>query len=1006
MYNWRKLILLIPAVALMISGALAQQTTGTLRGVLQDNSGAVIPGATVTLTAKGVNKTAGTQADGSYVFTGLTPGQYTVQVTFPGFAPYSKQVNVTAGAAVQFPIELTVSAERQQVTVAAEGGPSVSTEPDNNATALVLRGEDLESLPDDPDDLQDALQALAGPAAGPNGGQLYIDGFSGGNLPPKEAIREIRINQNPFSAEYDRLGYGRIEILTKPGSDQFRGSLFLQDSNGYFNSRNPFVSNKPDFSSKRFGGYLSGPLGKRASFFLDVNKRDVDDNAIVNAVVLDPTSLLTEPFTQAVVTPNTSWRISPRIDYQLSTNNTLTGRYEYESGSRQGSGIGGFTLPELGVNSDSVDHTLQLTETAIMGQAVNETRLEYTHSFSNQLGNNTIPQINVAGSFVGGGSQTGHSYNSSDHLELQNYTTIQHSKHTIRFGVRARRDALTENSPQNYGGAFTFAGVGAAPVLDANNQPVIDQATGLPMTEAINSLEQYRRTLLFQGLGYSPDQIRALGGGASQFSIAGGNPLAALAQEDIGLFFQDDWRMRPNFTLSLGARYETQTNIHDWRDLSPRLGFAWAPGSSKNGRQKTVIRGGFGMFYDRVDETVALQAMRFNGINQQQFLVQNPDFFPNVPAVATLVAEAQPINIYKVSSDLRAPYTMETAIGVERQLPWNTTFSATYTNTHGLHLLRTVNINSPLPGTYDPSDPTSGVRPYGNALGNLLLYESDGIMNQNLFMFNFNSRINNRISLFGNYSLNYANSDVDGGGSPANPYDFQEDYSRSTLDRRHRVQLVGSVMGPMALQFSPFVILQSGAPYNLTVGRDLNGDTLFNDRPTFATDLSRPSVKITQFGAFDTDPIPGQILVPRNYLTSAGSVTINLRVSRTFGFGEPRGGRAGRGAGGGGGFGGGGGGRRGGGGGGGMRMGGGGGGRGGFFGGGGGANSHRYNFTISVSANNILNHVNPSGYQGSLTSPLFGEPTSVSTGFGGGRGGPGGSSANNRRLEFQLRFNF
>src|SRR5581483_11497782 len=144
------------------------------------------------------------------------------------------------------------------------------------------------------------------------------------------------------------------------------------------------------------------------------------------------------------------------------------------------------------------------------------------------------------------------------------------------------------------------------------------------------------------------------------------------------------------------------------------------------------------------------------------------------------------------------------------------------------------------------------------------------------------------ISLFGNYSLNYAKSDVDAMGSPSNPYNFRQDYGRSMLDRRHRFQLVGSAAVPLGIRISPFLILQSGAPYNLTIGRDLNGDTLFTERPAFATDLTRPSVVMTPFGAFDTNPAPGAALVPRNYLTGSGLVSVNLRVARTFGFGPPR----------------------------------------------------------------------------------------------------------------------
>ena len=120
---------------------------------------------------------------------------------------------------------------------------------------------------------------MAGPGAGPNGGQIYIDGFSGGQLPPKESIREIRINQNPFSAEYDRLGFGRIEILTKPGTDKLRGSFMFTDGDGIFNSRNPFSNNKPDFSTRMCSANLGGSLAKKASFFMDFNRRDIQNNA-------------------------------------------------------------------------------------------------------------------------------------------------------------------------------------------------------------------------------------------------------------------------------------------------------------------------------------------------------------------------------------------------------------------------------------------------------------------------------------------------------------------------------------------------------------------------------------------------------------------------------------------------------------------------------------------------------------------------------------------------------
>src|SRR5579885_1060242 len=946
----------------------AQQATGTLRGQLKDESGAVIPGATVVAAGAGVRKTAGTQADGSYVLAGLPPGQYTVSVNYTGFSPYqNRAVVINAGKTTQLAIALTLATGKQEVTVVSEPPPTVSVEPENNAGALVLRKEDLESLPDDPDDLANDLQALAGPSAGPSGGQIYIDGFTGnGRLPPKESIREVRINQNPFSAEYDKLGFGRIEILTKPGSDKFRGMAFFNFSDAAFNSRNPFAPDKPSFQSRYYGGNVSGPLSKRASFFLDMDERDLDANAVINATILD-SNLNPVPFSQALVTPNRRTEISPRLDYQLSTNNTLVARYRYSHVGEEDQGIGQFSLAS---RAYSVHDTQQLTETAVLSpKAINETRFQYQHLEVSDIGDNTIPSINVLDSFTGGGAQIGHSVNTQNYFEIQNYTSLTLHTHTVRFGVRSRTENQSDISPQNFGGTFTFAG-----------------GTG------ITSIDRYRLTLLGQQQGLSMDQIRALGGGPTQFTLNAGNPLAALSQTDIGAFVQDDWRMRPGLTLSLGLRYETQTNIHDWRDIAPRVGFAWAPGAGRGGRQqKTVIRGGWGIFYDRFAENLVLQTMRFNGVAEQQYVITDPNFYPSIPPISSLTAGLVPQSIWRVDGHLRAPYTMQSAIGIERQLPFNTTIATTFTYSRAMHLLRARDINAPLPGTFNPAIPGSGVRPYGD-IGNLFQYESTGILNQNQWITNVNSRLNRNISLFAFYVLGYAHSNTDGASTyPADPYNMADEYGRSALDVRHRFVLGGSIAGPWALRLSPFLIAHSGAPFNIITGADPFGDATFAARPAFATDLSRPSVVITPLGAFDLKPTGGEQIIPRNYGQGPAYFSLNLRLSKTFGFGakDERGAPAP-----GGGFGGGRGGGRGPGGGG-MRMG--GGMRGGF---GDSLTNHRYNLTFSVSARNLLNNVNFGMPSGNLTSPFFGRSNSIAGGFGPA------AIANNRRLELQLRFNF
>jgi hypothetical protein len=1034
MNNLRPICWLFPAFLLLTLTAFAQAPVGTLRGVVTDNSGAVVPAATVNLTGSGFTRSARTQTDGSYVFSGLPSGQFTVRLTYPGFAPIEKAVTVSAPGTLQLPIQLQLSTEKQEVTVAAESGPAITVEPDNNATALVLKGDDLEALPDDPDDLSDALQALAGPGAGPNGGSLYIDGFTGGELPPKDSIREIRINQNPFSAEFDRLGFGRIEILTKPGTDKFRGNLRFEDSDSAFNSRNPFASNKPDYSNRQFGGNVSGPINKRASFFMEFFHRGVQDNAVTNAVYLNPTSFQISPITTAIVAPLANTAFQPRFDYQLSANNTLTVRFEERFNSRDNSGLGRYNLPppysELAYNTSGNSQNVTMSETAVLSsRMINETRFQYTRNWTH-TGGNEVPAIDVANAFVAGGNGLGNNFDRTHHFELQNYTSITSGTHTIRFGGRFRRNSDQYNNPQGFNGQFIFSG-GMAPLLDTSGNAVPGQ------TVFLTSLQQYQRNLQLRAAGSSDVQIQAVGGGPSQFTIQAGQPYVSLARWDAGPFIQDDWRMRPNLTLSLGLRYETQNLFSDHQDVAPRFGFAWAPGHARNGRQKTVIRGGFGIFYDRINFQPFERAILNNGVSQLQYTVYNPTFeYPYIPPLSTLNAGQN--QTYLIDPNLRADYSLQTAIGVERQLPRNTTLAVNYTFNRSNHLAQTVPINTPLPGTYNPLLPKAsdnGVYPLpeGYAAGDVLEYESGGLMRQHMLMVNFNARFNRRVTLFGNYTLAFAH---DLPANPTDPYNFSLDYGRSNLDRRHNVFLSGNISAPLGLRFAPFINLRSGAPYDVLLGQDLFGDTYFNARAAFAPAGAAcgGDIVCTSFGRFATNVNPAQLgnLVPRNYLTMAGLVSVNMRVYRVFGFGPTRGGnRANRGGGpqgggpgafgpgggppGGGPGGGGPGGFPGGGfGGGGGPRGGGGGGRGGRGGGGGfGGNEttdRRYNVTLSMSVTNVLNHFNPGGYQGVLSSPQFGEPTTVNTGFGGGglQGGPAnqGSVANNRRIEFQTRFTF
>jgi hypothetical protein len=954
--------------------AHAQTNTGGLRGQVTDPSGSVIENATVIVaTPAGGAITATTNHDGIYEVKNLAPAKYGVKVVAQGFAAFEHpDIDVAAGQVQKFDVRLSIEVREEKVVVSDQAAAALDTNPANNAGAIVLQGKDLEALSDDPDELQSDLQALAGPSAGPNGGQIYIDGFTGGQLPPKASIREIRINQNPFSAEYDKLGYGRIEILTKPGTDQLHGQVYFSGTSSDFNSKSPFVVTQPGYETTQFSGNVGGPLSKKASFFFNLERRDINDSSVVHAQVLDSNF---NPITvsEAMANPRTRTNLSPRLDYQLGANNTLTGRYQFYRESETNSGVGQFSLSAQGYNVTNTEQTWQLSDSQIFGaKIVNETRFQYIRDRNNQNAQQFLPTIAVPGAFTTGGNSQGTIIDNQDHYELQNYTSMVLGAHFLKFGGRVRDIRDSSNSTSNFNGTYTF--------------------TSLDGPE----LTSYKATLL--GLP---------GSGPYQAKVTSGFPSVAVNLVDVGLYAQDDWRFRSNMTFSFGLRYETQNAISDHADIAPRIGFAWGLGDGgKNKSPKTVLRAGFGMFYDRFTSDLFMEAERVNGLNQEQFVVLNPAFCPNSPGLSCLNLPPQPCSAsnsqidpnacskYRIDPNLRAPYTIQAGASLERQLTKIANISVTYLDTRGVHALLVSNVNAPEPGTFPSGDPFNpgAVRPFGN-VGNIFEYQSDGIFRQRQLILSSNIRAA-KFSLFGYYVINYANSDTAGPSTfSSNPYDLGEDYGRAAFDIRHRVFFGGTVGLPHAFRLSPFLVAQSGPPFNITVPTDLDGTTVLNNRPAFASSLSNPAnVVVTQLGAFDTVPVAGEKIIPINYGSTPPRFTLNVRLSKTFGFGkkpetaaDSSGGPGGRGPGGG----------RGGGdhghGGGLFGVGG--------FGGMGSPTDRRYNLTFSVSARNIFNVVNLAPPNGVLGSPFFGRANALAP-------GPFSSASANRRIDLQAQFTF
>jgi hypothetical protein len=826
----------------VVKQATAQ--TGEIHGQILDPGGALVPSADLTLLHGKDISHAKSDHDGHFQFQRLAPGSYSLSVQAPGFSLLSApDVRVLAGQTKELRLTLSIAVQHQEVTVSDQTS-GVSINPDQNANALVLRGEDLDALSDDPDELQSQLQALAGPSAGPNGGQIYIDGFTGGQLPPKSSIREIRINQNPFSAEFDRIGYGRIEILTKPGSDKFHGQFSPYGTSSALNTSNPLVQQQPSYYLYALQGNVTGPLTKNASYFFAGMRLDKQNQNIVDAI--NPQNPGTS-IAEAIPNPSSLLILNPRLDVQLGKSNTLTVRDSYYRNVQAGSGVGALNLPEQAYSVHNGENTLQLGDTVVANaHMLNETHFQWRRIRNNQVANYFTPTVTVQGAFTNGGSNSGVVRDNQDLFELQNYSTLTAGNHIMRFGTRLRtyRDANYSTSGSN--GFYTF-----------------------------NSITAYQTQV--------PNQYAA---------AVISNPLARLLLFDGALFFQDDWHWKPNFIVGYGLRYEGQNRIHDRADWAPRIALAWSPNQAAKAPAKTVIRAGYGWFYNRfttpnsfssaTGTPYLIEAIHDNQINQKSYVINNPGFYdptsPASPGTVSSAAASVP-SYHTIDPHFHAALDMQAGFGVDRQITKSISGNVTYLYTRGVHQNLSNNVTAPDfdPSTYTVTAPSPTIYNYQ--------FQSGGVYKQHQLIVSGSARLRHFV-LTGSYTLNEAKSDTQGITSfvsvARNP---GLDYGRASFGIRHRLVLLNTYTAPYGIVFASLLSVQSGTPYNITIGDDLTENNQFNARPTYGV-CGAASVVSTPYGCLDTDPVgKGERIVPYGIGTGPANAIYSLRVSKVFGIG-------------------------------------------------------------------------------------------------------------------------
>ena len=987
-----------PAVATPSSATAvtaAPVASATLRGQVADPTGALIPGTTITITTSAGVTVATTTADasGAYQVSGLAPGKYIVLASVAGFADFASQpIQLAAGQVMHVKISMAMAVEQQNVTVTDES-PTVNVEAGGNASAIVLKGKDLDALSDDPDELSNELMALAGPSAGPNGGQIYIDGFSGGQLPPKSAIREIRINQNPFSAEFDHIGYGRIEILTKPGTDKLHGQVFMQGNDKAFNTGNPFTPVIPPYYSYQFNGTASGALSKTASFFVSAEQRNTGsiDAWLIPDAVLDNSS---GAYTNCVGTgtyvdcPNYSVNLlnrrirdnaSARIDWQLGAKNTFTARYGFWSESEHGD-LNSGSLASASTHESNTDHTVQMSDAIIINDhIVNESRFQYERQNENHYPDSTALTINVQGDFTGGGYGGQQSLDHTTRLEFQNMTTMSHGAHAIKFGTRIRDSRDANWMTANFNGSFTFD----------SPTSYLAMANGLAAGTTFSTLVTD---------GYGPTSANV-----ATDAVPGKNSVLANVF-DMAWYAQDDWKFNPRLTLSGGMRWEAQNHISDHDDWAPRVALAYAlDGNGKDKKPKTVLRAGYGLFYDRLGSSTLL------GINrshvQQQIVLLDPTCASAATSLdaidvstcsgtAGTSSASTPVQ-YEVAPRYHSPYNEQGSVSLERQLTPGTSLTLTYMHTFGVHQTVTRNANQ------ISADGT----PQNNSGG--FLYETypEAVFKENQFIGSVRGNITKNLNLTGFYTLSFANGNNNGSATDA--YDLDKNYGRAGFVTRNNLFMMGNYTAPWGIRLNPFLVAQSGRPFNITLPTDpLNN--FFNQRPTYATASTPLADQVTtQFGVLDDTGLTGAT-IPVNLGNGPAAIAVNLRISKAFGIGpklvsatpQPDGGPppggpppggGGRGSGGRGGFGGG------------------PGGPGGM--GGGNSTGHKYSLTFSAQALNLLNDIDKGQPNGTII-PTYDSSTGItdpgsqfgkSTSLAGGIFSQGSAA---RRIFVQAIFSF
>jgi Carboxypeptidase regulatory-like domain/TonB dependent receptor-like, beta-barrel len=759
-------------LALTVAGT-GQTSSGVVEvsGVVLNTSEEVIPGASVTLRRNDASMpptVVTSDARGLFRFSRVAAGSYEIEVQKNAFKPAVIKLTIGARAPIPLRVTLAIAALREEVAVEDRSG-NVNTNPSENLDVVKLDRDALNNLPVLGNDVIGAVANLVDASStGSGGATVLVDGLETTRKIPANMVQEVRINQNPYSAEFARPGRGRIEVITKAGATEYHGEFGFIFRDSRLDARNAFALERPAEQRRIYEGTLTGPFGqgKKTSFFFSGNREEEDLQAVVFART--PAGLVSEN----VATPQRQSEFSFRVNHQVSEKTTYSIRFDFTEDSSRNDGVGGFNLPEAGADSRDGEHQIFFTHRQIISpKLINELTLRAGHEYGRTRSVRPgIPRLIVQDTFTGGGGQADRR-TTENHVQLNEFLSWTHGRHFVRGGLNVPDISRRGFSDQtNFGGTFTFA------TLEdfLNNRPFL-------------------------------------------YSINLGDGHLAFWQKEFGLFAQDQIMARSNFSIALGLRYDKQNFLGDKNNFSPRLSFAYSPDE----KRKTVLRGGAGIFYDRTGISPIADKLRFNGLRLRQVNILNPGSPDPLSSGSPLTAH--PSAIFRFATDLRSPYTLQFSMGMERQLAKSLTLAANYINTHGVKLFRSRDVNAPPPPYLQRPDPAIDV---------LRELESAGRSETHALELLLRGRISRFFNGTVQYTLGRAYNNTGGiNARLANNYDLTGEWSRADFDERHRFNLLGAIKAGDWFDLGMTVALTSRRPYSLTTGRDDNHDTIANDRP-------------------------------------------------------------------------------------------------------------------------------------------------------------------------------